>query len=302
MILGSNCFLATEVSFQNDIRETVTADAAFKTALDTLKADTGMSAFATAASRLIDDLDSGAHLGGSTESGLLENARFIVCASADSDSLYAWRTYGSASSIGCAVGLDPEVPLSVIATDTSRAYQVSPWLPVIYEPNRIAEFAVEHLAALGAEWNRQADGTEEGHSYAFGLLVDNLSAVRSQVRAIAKDQSFADERERRLTVEGLRRDTPLSFTSSAMGPRPHVRVAVAGAWGEPVMDAAQAPRLPIRAIKLGPGAPSIAETSLHWMLMAHGYSLDPQPADEGHGVTWEETVLILRSEHPYRSR
>lgn len=159
-----------------------------------------------------------------------------------------------------------------------------------------------HLRVLGAEWNAHSDGTEEGSSYAFGLLVNNLSTVRSQVRAIAKDESFADERERRLTVDGLRRDTPMIFTTSAMGPRPHVRVAVADYWGRPVADASHAPRIPIRAIKLGPGAPSIAEESLQWLLLVHGSPLDPTPTVQGHGASWDDTVLILHSAHPYRSR
>ncbi|MFJ4253740.1 hypothetical protein [Microbacterium sp. NPDC090003] len=122
-ILESNCLLATEVSFQNDIRETVTADEALAAALTDLKADATMSAFAYSASRLLNDLDSGMHLSGSTESGLLENSRFIVCASADSDSLYAWRTYGNTSSIGCAIGLDPSATLGVVAPDPNFSLQ-----------------------------------------------------------------------------------------------------------------------------------------------------------------------------------
>lgn len=39
LILQGNSLLATEVSFQNDIRETLTADAAFKEALEALQAD-----------------------------------------------------------------------------------------------------------------------------------------------------------------------------------------------------------------------------------------------------------------------
>lgn len=301
-ILDNNYLLATEVAFQNDIRETVTADSAFKAALDVLASDDGFSTFAHSAHRLLEDLDSGAHLAGSTEAALTEKSRFIVCTSVDSDSLYAWRTYAGGNSIGCAIGLDPAVPLGVVDPDPPRwGYRLTSWTPVIYERDTITQVAVAELARLGTEWNRQSDGTEDGSSYAFGLLVSHLDTVRSQIRALAKDPSFSDEREQRLTVEGIRRRTPLTFTPSTMGPRPHVRLAVAERWGQSINTATTAPRLPIRAVKLGPDAPQIAETSLQWLLMGHGYSLDALHISQG-ASTWEESVLILRSAHPYRSR
>ncbi|SDS76904.1 hypothetical protein [Microbacterium paraoxydans] len=306
-ILENNYLLATEVSFQNDIRETVTADDAFKEALDVLSADPSFSRFVGSTRQLLGDLENGMHLGGSLDGALVDNARFILCSSGDPDSLYAWRTYGTSGAIGCAIGLDPAVPLGVVVDPTHAAggYPVRGWTEVIYSPETVAQIAEAELITLGNSWNLEMSGEDEqAAASAFNLLITHLEMARSRVRAVAKDPSFADERERRVTMEGIGRVSPmpLTFTPSSMGPRPHVRLATAPTWGSVVPGAHSAPRLPIRAIKLGPDAPEIAEVSAQWMLRANGYYLDGIPVRSGWPDDWEHTVIVARSRHPYRSR
>lgn len=136
----------------------------------------------------------------------------------------------------------------------------------------------------------------------------NLAEVRSQVRAMAKDPAFADEQEQRVTVDRVS-FASLMTTPSSMGPRPQVRLVASEhhRWGEPYERAALAPKLPIRAVRLGPDAPESADSATKWLLLANGYELDPDYGDDEdpgpHStLTWDRAVVLDRSVHPYRTR
>lgn len=307
-ILQSNSLLATEVSFQNDIRETTTADDAFREVLDRLHGTDDYRVFATEALRFLDDEDTWEPFVPSPTHALTRNARFIVCAAGEPDSLYAWRTYAQ-QGIGCAIGLDPDVPLGIV-DPTGTRHRVRHWRKVVYSPGQVRKEAQRILLRLADEWrNRAGDmATQHDLDEAFGVLVLNLVDARSRVRAIAKDPSFKDEDERRVTVESVSRHA-LMTTPSNMGPRPHVRLVAVedGRWGDAVIRADLAPKLPIRAIRLGPNAPESADAATQWLLFANGYPLDPVHVDEdnvrpGSELTWEHAVVIDRSDHPYRAR
>jgi len=310
LILQSNSLLATEVSFQNDIRETVTADAAFREALTSLKAVDKYHQFARAALRFLDDEDQWQATVSSVSQELTRNARFILCASNDPDSLYAWRTYAHGG-ISCAIGLDPKVALGVVDPDANPSqHRVRHWRPVVYSPAKIRQEAERILVRLGDQWLRErGDGlTEHSADAAFGVIVTNLAEARSRVRASAKDPAFADEHEQRVTVDGVSFKA-LMTTPSSMGPRPQVRLVASSQrrWGERHERADVAPKLPIRAIRLGPDAPDSAKPATQWLLLANGYQLDPDYADDDDPgphtpLTWERTVILDRSAHPYRSR
>lgn len=312
LILQSNSLLATEVSFQNDIRETSTADAAFREALEELNVDEKYRAYRSFARESLEYLN---HEDGwqptfaSVSYELTRNARFIFCASDDPDSLYAWRTYAQGG-IGCAIGLDPKVQLGVVDPDPSpMPRRVRHWRQVIYRPAMVRQAARRALLRLGDQWLavHELDRTEEHANEAFGLIIRHLMEARSDVRSRAKDPAFSDEHEQRVTVETVSHKA-LITTSSSMGPRPHVRLVASkrGKWGEACESSTDAPKLPIRAVRLGPDAPDSASAATQWLLLANGYLLDPDYAGDDPGPltppTWEKSVIIDRSEHPYRSR
>lgn len=310
LILQGNFLLATEVSFQNDIRETSTADVAFREALEALTKDDKYSLFANQALSFLNDEDSWDISFGTVSPELTRNARFILCASNDPDSLYAWRTY-STGGIGCAIGLDPKVALGIVDPDPSpMPRRVRHWRDAVYTPSKVRQAAERALVKLGDQWidAHGRDRAEEDRREAFGLIVAHLTEARSDVRSRAKDPAFSDEREQRVTVESFSHRALLT-TPSSMGPRPHVRIVASsnGRWGESFVSALAAPKLPVRAIRLGPDAPASAKVATQWLLLANGYELDPVYVDDSDPApsarqTWEETVVLDRSEHPYRSR
>lgn len=310
LILQGNFLLATEVSFQNDIRETLTADAAFKETLKALTSDDRYGPFARQALRFLNDEDSWDLSFGLVSLKLTRNARFILCASNDPDSLYAWRTYSNGG-IGCAIGLDPKVSLGIVDPDPSpMPRRIRHWRHVVYRPSKVRLAAEQALSKLGDRWIAACarDAAEEGRQDAFGLVVSHLAEARADVRSRAKDVAFSDEHEQRVTVESFSTKALLT-TPSSMGPRPHVRLVTSanGKWGEPLESASAAPKLPIRAIRLGPDAPESAEAATQWLLLANGYEIDPLLVDDSGPApytrqTWEETVILDRSAHPYRSR
>lgn len=310
LILQANSLLATEVSFQNDIRETSTADAAFRDALRGLTGVAKYRNFAEQALRFLEDETSWDISLGEPSKELMRDARFILCASDDPDSLYAWRTY-STGGIGCAVGLDPAIPLGIV--DPGQIYAprvVRNWRKVVYQPGKTRQAAERVLTKLGDQWNEffAFGSDEEAAGEAFSLLITHLAEARADVRSRAKDPSFSDEHEQRVTVESFSREALLT-TPSSMGPRPHVRLVTSpnGRWGEAVPSAAAAPKLPIRAVRLGPDAPQSATAATQWLLIANKYEIDPGYVDDGTPApymqqTWEETVVLDSSAHPYRSR
>lgn len=308
LILKSGHLLATEVSFLNDIRETRTADEVFGEALDGL--DNGDNAeFIHGVATMLQDIDSGQADDGGADAELLASARFVLCASLEGDSLYAWRTYSNAG--GCAIGLDPRSPLSVVTSEGEPAPAVNPWSPVIYERAELLAEAYDELKLLAADWHfEQSKADDDGFvSGGFDLFTHRAPRVRSALRARAKDPAFREENEVRMTVEPWKTSSIIT-TSSSMGPRPHLRLAAANTWHKGVAESAEPALLPIRAIRLGPGAPEAADKGLRWLLRAHGYPLDPDPITQFDGdpqgdgrldPDWSKTVIIDRSRRPYRT-
>ncbi|MBN9193788.1 hypothetical protein [Microbacterium sp.] len=308
IILQTNCLLATEVSFQNDIRETSTADIAFSAALQAMTEGAKYGAFAREAIKYLQDEELWQPNFSPVSGPLTRNARFILCASEDPDSLYAWRTY-SQGGISCAIGLDPKTALGVVDPGPNPSQRrVHHWRPVIYAPAEIQLEAERVLAQLGDRWllERGEGLSASDANAALLVIITDLAETRSRVRAVAKDQSFEDEHEQRVTVDRVSFNA-LMTTPSNMGPRPQVRLVSSthAQWSEPFEKADLAPKLPIRAIRLGPDAPDSATTATQWLLLANGYEIDPTP--DGHNgssvsTNWADAVILDRSRHPYRTR
>lgn len=125
--------------------------------------------------------------------------------------------------------------------------------------------------------------------------------LRHELRALCKDQNFSPESEVRITHTKPALDL-VKFLPHAMGPRPHLPLGV------PDGDGGSWSKLPIREIKLGPGAPKSATLSTRWLLQAKGYSVLPE-ADvaedsEGrhHHLGWDHSqkVTVTESELSFR--
>lgn len=319
LILESRSLLATEVSYQNDPREPETANDAIRSALRQIADDPEYTSFAKSAELWHEDWfrRNGFIAGKSGE--LIGTSRFIFCASSDPDNLYAWRTYAAGSRTGCAIGLDPLVPLGFVTRSRTQSYgESTQWKSVVYDETELVLKAVELLTKVGDRWNSENDAdmrdvrdqeargvpSEELQSpdNAFGVLITDFSKVTSEITAIAKHGSFKDELEMRVTISGA--ESGVVFSPGASGPRPRVRLATASSWGQ-ALESAQS-RLPIRAVVLAPSATREAATTAQWLLYANGYPLDPVFTIDESGkepVMYDdssETVELAQSEHPYR--
>lgn len=317
-ILSTHTLLATEVSYQNDPREPETGVELVAETLSLLEDVPAYERFARAAQRWYHEWRNGnGHIQGRV-GRLVGNSRFIFCASTDPDNLYAWRTYGAGLRTGCAIGLDPNVPLGMLADQSGHDVStVAKWTEVIYDPKRRLEFAMGHLIVVGDAWKNAAEVDDElarehlrngrpeheaGEDSRFNVMFNELADAVSAITAVAKHQSFQDEREVRVTFADVANG--VVFSPGARGPRPRIRLAASERWGQ-VVGSPQG-LLPIRAIVLAPNAGREAATTAEWLLHAHDYPLDPYEFVDESGP---EPILrsdpstaieIYRSTHPYR--
>lgn len=311
-ILENGSFYATEVNFQNDITETQTADDAFAAALAELEAIEEHAAYVRSIRGMFKiwdgEPDTFTSVYSARRDNLTNDARFIFCASQEPDHLYAWRTYGSKTDIGCAIGILPSARFDV-AGGGSQA-RVAKWQKVIYDRDALVELAKDRILKKKAVWEGERE-RGPGHEGMYPLYLD-IEFVRTLLRARGKDASFVDEHEQRITVVDARDDTKIVTTTSAMGPRPHVEL-VPRIREKDDADVT----LPIRAIRLGPDAPQSAVKATEWLLHANGYPLDPvaelsypglgegEPIDQDTIVIdepdWGPVVLVDRSRLPYRN-
>lgn len=299
-ILASGTLYATEVNFLNDIRETTAADELLEQCLEIMVergAANSNGFIGNVRGLLRSHRDYFRHPLHAEE---IATSRFVLCASGDSDSLYAWRTYGDKDSIGCAIGLDAEIPLWPSPNTPTAFSGPAGWRPVEYKAKHLLKYTLGRLESMRQRYNAQAQ-EESGPEPPFEVL-DLLDDLRS----VCKDPSFSQEREHRITFTGISA-SDVKMLPHPMGPRPHLPLGVGaedssgaatGEWG----------RLPIREIKLGPDAPDSAKASTIWMLESNGYSTTPSATgvqdDSGawHEGEWDYSnmVRISQSELPYR--
>lgn len=295
-ILDNRYLLATEVGFQNDPLEDITARQAFRDSLESLKKRPQHARFAKLASQAWDDLSYGERFEFNAER-LLSRSRFLLCGSSDGDNMYAWRTYGSASSIGCAISLDASSPLGIVAE--SPASKIVPWSKVSYDAAGLRTQIRSDLVDLEKE-----AGLED-----LDIVTSGVEKIEAEARAVAKHPSYEDEKEWRITVEAPPRSA-VQFSPGSFGPRPQVRLASVTSWGE-IASSANRAKLPIREVRLGPGAPKEAESSVEWLLAMHEYLIDGAfeviefedefgNTDYAEHVDETDRVRVTRSTHSYR--
>lgn len=311
-ILASNSLLATEVGFQNDLTERETADKAITKALAVLGAEQELGRFVEHARQLLAHMEGGELHRHGYELGVVEASRFVLCGSMEPDSLYIWRTYALGSTVGCAIGLDGTVPLGVSSrqVDGNQTWprmrkrpSVGEWMVVDYDFSRVVDIAAIQLRELGHAFLVAEQEGDEADSPTTAVLIDGLSRIRSGIRSFAKNEGFADEREVRVTVEDVSPGQHVVFTPGLSGPRPHIRLVTGKEWGELIVPSASgrtAALLPILAVRLAPNAPRTAGESVKWLLASHGYRTESQYTEDAK-ETWDNSVLVLDSRHPFRS-
>ncbi len=178
-----------------------------------------------------------------------------------------------------ATNIDPKVPLAVADTDPHPApssRRVRHWRNVVIRRGEVRQRAKQMLVGLGDKWLDASSPPIEHESAdeAVLLLIRHLADLRSDVRAMAKNPYFSDEHEQRVTVETFSR-TRSRRHRAAWDRGLHMRlVAGEDRWGGVYERADLAPRLPIRAVRLGPNVPESAHKATRWLLLAHGYPLD----------------------------
>ncbi len=300
-ILKNNSLLATEVNFQNDPYEDLSASKAFQALLKKVGEQHGMSDFPRTASSILKGMEAHSPWDVNAER-LLRNARFVLCASLNGDNLYAWRTYGSVGSIGCAIGLDRSQPLGVIGSLSSD--DLTPWRDVLYLNDDVDRDLLSEFTKLAKRWKNagpsQSDPTR--------ILIDGIGELWPEVRARAKHASYKEEEEARITVVEPH-SSVVDFKDGLFGPRPHIRLGASDAWGNRSLGTDP---LPIRSIRLGPDAPEAAFDSVKWLLAMNGYTVDGkfehfEREDEDGNIEYAEqfdesgAISIRASKHAYRN-
>jgi len=246
----------------------------------------------------------------------------VLSASTAWDSLAMWRLYGGAQE-SYAIGLDPSVPLAVLAPGVDPAapgvaLSALPWREVCYsaeEQRRLVDDVVLDLPARAASLRDAVAhlGGPEHLADPAGLpeptrreLAEFLDDVQEALLLI-KHEGFADERETRYAVvlapTGLAAGTGtthaaaadadaavgrlLSYRATAYGVAPYLRLT-GGGPGDPTGRVAvtdEPRRLPVRAVAVSP-SPNGTEAlrSVGHLLRAHGYG----------------DVSVVRSRTPFR--
>lgn len=288
-ILKDRSLRATEVRFQNDPREALTARDALASLVK--RAGSPSSDFARQALEIFDGMWARSPWDVNDE-WLLKSSRFVLCASTDGDNFTNWRTYGSVGAVGCAIGLDRHQFLGVISETTSSA---EAWENVVYSEDDLYREFLADFQDFARDWEANE------HPYfevpRTGLLMSWLDRLWPALRSRAKHPSYVEEREARVTVLAPAREV-IEFADGRFGPRPFIRL---GSTPQRLTDPTGHELLPIRALRLSPDAPEAAFDSARWLLSMNGYRIDGKLVEPHYHLDKSERVPVLKSQHTYRA-
>jgi len=290
-ILKGRSLRATEVRFQNDPHEARSARNALAALLERAAARESAGSFASYAMQILDGMHALTEWE-INEERLLKNSRFVLCASRNEDSLYAWRTYGSVGAIGCAIGLDRRKPLGIVG---KPAAHIDDWTDVAYTSDDLGPEFLAELQDFADEWTRNRDPRQEDPQ--TGILMPWLDRLWPAIRSRAKHPSYLEEQEARITLHAPEPDS-ISFSDGRFGPRPYVRLGATTKWGLPSTGESL---LPIRCIRLAPDAPDAAFESARWILGMNGYRIDGSLVEPRYDLNTSDKVPVLASQHAYRN-
>lgn len=290
-ILRGRSLRATEVRFQNDPHEALAARNALAMLLRKVSFDGARRSFDAQAMEVFDGMHARSQWD-INEKWLRKTSRFILCASNDGDSLYAWRTYGSVGNIGCAIGLDRSTPLGVIGKTEES---VESWEDVIYAEDDLDREFLGRFREFADDWRAHDDPRLDIPR--TDVLMKWLDALWPDIRTRTKHPSYLEEKEARVTVLTPEREA-IDFADGRFGPRPFVQLGAAKIWG---MGSSGKKRLPIRSLRLAPDAPDAAFESARWLLAMHGYLIDGELREPHYDVDKSRKVHVLASRHAYRN-
>ncbi|WP_231511363.1 hypothetical protein [Arthrobacter sp. UNC362MFTsu5.1] len=238
---------------------------------------------------------------------------FILSASRDGDSLTLWRNYGK-HTVGYAVGLRPDVPLTPLELRKGDAHPTPPegWEPemfdtpdgpqLAFDPDRPEITPITHE---NKQWFEVVYGGEKRmeilRKEAWEFITAKSDTEKRQTIFLPwlssllriKDAGFKDEREVRMGYTTAKPDWKfLAFRGTQWGLTPYIKLTAAAdnydaedaAWGA-AHHAVEAAKLPISHIRIGPTPyRKAAKKALRQLLDMNGYG----------------DVKILSSKTPYR--
>ncbi|MGO4956844.1 DUF2971 domain-containing protein [Luteococcus sp. Sow4_B9] len=210
--------------------------------------------------------------------------QFVACASGDGNCLTLWRNYGK-SRRAVAIGMDPKSPLGVLSEK-----------PLV-ETAKVLEWdAVEYISDNSIPWGLQDDITAALDKYESdeGGFYRDFGNAYEVARAHYKHSAFEDEREERIVVFPNSRDA-IKFRSGPFGVTPYVRLTGASRWGEVVSEPSP---LPIKEIRLGPGASPKEINSIHLLLEQNGFGYNVHSEEVEYDDGRIETVVYAMEAPP----
>lgn len=200
-----------------------------------------------------------------------ENAMFIVCASSAPDELTLWRNYGKGS-LSYAVGLDASMPLGLLVEENGdesgqniRKMDAIRWSKVNYidDPERLPVDVITEIESI----KKSEDQGDQ--------IVASSNLVQ-KVLALYKHSAFRDEREYRAAFQ-LDNLDGWNFRSGSFGLTPYIELTPTSEWGAITTKPGL---LPIREIRISPGASSRDLEAVRGLLAKYGYRTYQE-------VTWE---------------
>lgn len=220
---------------------------------------------------------------------------FLVCGSRDNDALTLWRNYAR-EAVSFAVGLDPEVPLGVIASDQSSLgnwHDATRWHDVDYT-SAFDSLSPHHRDRLISAARSEDPGDQ----------IVNVSLELQQILASVKHNAFVDERETRIAFfNDSTRDW--NFRAGRFGLTPYLKIGTTDQWGR---SSHGEDTLPIRAIRVSANASDADILAVHALLEGHGFRFgeiyEEREGDDGafrpEVIGYEDPIPVVQSQHPLR--
>lgn len=216
--------------------------------------------------------------------------RFICCASTEPDSLTMWRLYGR-ENLAFAVGMSRSAPLGILA------------------PRHLARTGGEVLPSWPEVSYAAGDEYKEAQFFGHDIFEDLRNEIRSndtfifsgeakeqisRAISILKHHAFSDENEVRVSATVSNYEL-VNYRRGQFGLTPYLKLTGAKEWGE-VTD--KPSPLPIRQIRLSPGATQADVSAVRALLRSHGLGVFEEVEEDK--IWYGDTIDVWASSIPFR--
>lgn len=203
-----------------------------------------------------------------------DGTRYLLSASNSGDSLTMWRGYARTDEVSYAIGIDPTVPLSILsprpAPSRFREPIIRDWFNIDYDPTSATSKAAAAVRKIEKVW------TAKSHPQDQGATITVIDEVTEKLRDELKHEGFKHEEESRVVANV--EDWLLWYRPGRLGTIPYVKLTGAGRSSSESRIAHQPGKLPIREIRLSPGADRFYPlATLKSFLTANGYGPNISP-------------------------